>query len=185
MCGRFDFSWDEEQPAVRRMLALMRERWPQKDPPRGEICPGTPFPVLIEGGVRADVALLNWGIPGQSGLVINARAETVAQKPLFRECLRSRRGAVPATGFYEWNQTREKIRFFAPARRVLYLAALYDTDGRYAIVTQAANASAAPVHGRMPVILQVGELLPWLGDETYAAEVLRRPGPPLERERAV
>lgn len=185
MCGRFDFTWDEEMPAVRRMLDLVKEKYPGAVLPRGEIFPSAEFPVLVRGTDKADVALLRWGMPGRNGTAINARAETADRISLFRGDFEARRGAVLSTGFYEWNHAGEKIKylFTLPERRPLYLAALYDAEGRYVILTEAANASLAGVHDRMPVILGGGEVLPWLRDPDFARQVLRRPGPALDKRR--
>jgi len=185
MCGRFDFTWDEEVPAIRRMLDLTKERYPGAVLPRGEIFPSTEFPVLVRGTDKADIALLRWGMPGRNGTVINARAETADRLPMFREDLKARRGVILSTGFYEWSRGGENVKYLfrLPESRTLYLAALYDEMGRYVILTEAANASLAGVHDRMPVILGGGEVLPWLRDGGFAREVLDRPGPELFKQR--
>jgi len=181
MCGRFDFTWDEEVPAIRRMLDLTKEKYPGTALPRGEISPSTEFPVLVRGADKADIALLRWGMPGRNRTVINARAETADRLPMFRENLEARRGVILSTGFYEWSRGGEKVKYLfrLPGSRTLYLAALYDEMGRYVILTEAANASLAGVHDRMPVILGGGEVLSWLRDPDFAREALDRPGPEL------
>jgi len=185
MCGRVDFSWDVYDPAVMRLRAILTERFPGRAVPSGEVSPGTALPLLVAGGKKADVAFLCWGIPLSDGkLLINARAETAAQKPMFRGALAARRCALLTTGFYEWNAEKKKFRFRLPDSASLYLAGLYDEQGRFVVLTRAANESMAEVHDRMPVVLPGKEVLPWLGG-SQAEPFLSAPGPLLSREEAV
>jgi putative SOS response-associated peptidase YedK len=103
---------------------------------------------------------------------INARAETVATTPLFRDAFVRRRGVVPADGFYEWQQRGRSTRPFAVRRRdgaLLAMAAVWDrfedADGALlscAIVTTEANEAIAAIHARMPVLLDEAALARWL-----------------------
>jgi putative SOS response-associated peptidase YedK len=115
---------------------------------------------------------------------INARAETVAERPTYRAALRYHRCLVPAGGFYEWRATPQgKQPYFIhlPSESLFALAGLYDvwhsTDGSelrtYTIVTCEANSLMAPIHNRMPVILPRDAEAVWLDpQETRAAAVL-------------
>lgn len=70
--------------------------------------------------------LLAWGFPrfDKKGVVINARAETAPDKPMFRKCLEQRRCVIPSTGFYEWAADKTKYRFRLPGEDALYMAGL-------------------------------------------------------------
>jgi putative SOS response-associated peptidase YedK len=187
MCGRIDFHMDTYDPAVLRLRQVMAERFPGQALPEGEGFPGTKLPVLVAGGEKAAVALMQWGLPGQAGrLIINARAETAEEKPGFRESFLTRRCALVTTGFYEWSHegAAKKFLFRKPGSNVLYLAGFFDRAERFVVLTEAANGSVADVHSRMPVILEPGEVRPWLADAAFARAVIRRPGPILTRVAA-
>ena len=112
------------------------------------------------------------------------RAETAEERPMFRDGVAARRCVVPATGFYEWDADKRRYLFRMPARTELYMAALYGVFGgeaRYCILTTQANASVAPVHHRMPLVLRAQEVRPWLEDEQTARRLLHETPPELER----
>ena len=112
------------------------------------------------------------------------RAETAEERPMFRDGVAARRCVVPATGFYEWDADKRRYLFCMPARTELYMAALYGVFGgeaRYCILTTQANASVAPVHHRMPLVLRAQEVRPWLEDEQTARRLLHETPPELER----
>jgi putative SOS response-associated peptidase YedK len=146
---------------------------------------------------QREAAILRWGLipvwakgPQGGPPLINARAETVAEKSTFRHALRRRRCLIPADGFFEWQQTpgvtsRGKKQPYLIHRRddgPLAFAGLWDswiskgsmrmtgTDGKReplriescTILTTAANATLAPLHDRMPVILSPGDYERWL-----------------------
>ena len=86
-------------------------------------------------------------------LVINARSETALEKTLFRESLLCRRIAIPADCFHEWDRDKVKYTFTRPDGRQMYLAGICGKSC-FVILTTAANRSMAPVHDRMPLILE-------------------------------
>lgn len=109
--------------------------------------------------------------------LINARAETVAQKPSFRQSLRNRRCLVPADGFYEWKKEGKKkkpYRITLQGGGVFFFAGLWDawkspqegTINSCTIITTAANGLLKPVHNRMPVILSKEAATTWLHRDT-------------------
>lgn len=181
MCGRYQFS--SGQPGAQALLAWLAGECGVTAQPTGDICPGTRVPVLLgqAGQVRARAAV--WGFPTGGGkLVINARAETAAQRPMFSQCLQTGRCAVPTTGFYEWAGDRRQYRFTLPGHAVLYLAGLMDEfegEARFCILTTGANASVEKVHPRMPLVLQKSQLRAWLLDGAAAQSLLLGPTPPL------
>ncbi|XYH97046.1 SOS response-associated peptidase [Sorangium sp. So ce1128] len=168
--------------------------------PRYNIAPSTVHPVLrAQGGQRALVPA-TWGFLGRfarggaaPSLLANARADGARTKPTFREAFAARRCVVPADGFYEWTGPKGARRptWFHPAEGgLLRLAGLYqpakdpdtgEVDIRFTILTTEASADVAPVHDRMPVLLDPGDVDLWLGigdgGDVDRAEALLRPAP--------
>ena len=113
---------------------------------------------------------------------INARSETVATTPLFRDAFARRRGLVPASGFYEWQHRGRSARPFAIRVRggeLFAMAALFDhweaenaSLDSCAIVTSAANERVAEIHDRMPVILAPADYALWLDPAVHDPERL-------------
>lgn len=135
-------------------------------------------------GVGLELAAMRWGFPGRNGqLIFNARSETAAEKPLFQESLAFRRCVIPAGGFYEWNSRKEKVRFTGVGEQPLFLAGFYrrfEEENRFVILTVPANASMAPVHDRMPLVLAPEEAAAWILDGNRTRQFLRRTPGPLE-----
>ena len=128
-----------------------------------------------------------WGFPrfDGRGLLINARAETAAERRTFRESILHRRCVIPAKGFWEWNKSKEKFFFERPDAQVMFMAGCYDCfDGqeRFVILTTEANPSVKPVHDRMPLILEQNELEDWVTDDGAAEHFLHKTPVLLERE---
>ena len=193
MCGRFTLTSTPEELARRFGLAA-----PVSVNPRYNIAPGQEVLAIRShaGGGRA-AALLRWGLvpawsdPGAasaSGPLINARAETAAARPAFRDAFRQRRCIVPASGFYEW-ASRGDFRqpyWIAPRDEAPWgIAGLWERwiapDGARvescALLTTAANARVAELHDRMPAILTPQSYAAWLDParEVAALVDLRAP----------
>ena len=137
-------------------------------------------------GVRMEHLL--WGFPGfdKGKLLINARAESVKDRPTFSDSFAGRRCALPAAGFYEWDKKKEKVIFTLPDSPILYLAGIfrpYGEEKRFVVLTREANASMEPVHDRMPLILSGKEVLPWVSDAAKAGDILTKELPMLKAER--
>lgn len=118
-----------------------------------------------------------WGMapPWASKPLINAMAETVAQKPTFRKAFQAGRILVPVSGFYEWATIsgRKRPYFIHPADgEHWWFAGLGDTTGAFTVITTAANRAMAELHHRMPAILGREDLEAWL-DPAAAAEDLQ------------
>ena len=150
---------------------------------RYNLPPGSDVPVvrMAPGGAGREVALLHWGlVPGWAKervefgpKLANARAESVAEKPVFRDAFRRRRCVLPASGFYEW-EARGKTRLPWLFRRrdgqPLLLAGLWDSwrapDGGVlescTVVTTGPNELVRPIHDRMPAILEPQQCDVWL-----------------------
>ena len=149
--------------------------------PRFNIAPSQPVLAVrtSTGKEGREAVFLRWGLiphwakdPSIGNRLINARAETVAEKPAFRRAFRERRCLVPADGFYEWRKVdRRKQPFYIRMRdgRPFAFAGLWDhwetggsTIETCAILTTAANAVLSPIHDRMPVILSPSDYALWL-----------------------
>jgi putative SOS response-associated peptidase YedK len=184
MCGRFQLKpeqdWMEEFGVAE----------PPDLAPRYNIAPTQDVVAVREaaGVRRAD--LLRWGLvpsfaedPAVGNHLINARAETVARKPAFREPFQKRRCLVPADGFYEWRRVgRVRDPYLLKMRdgRTFAFASVWDRWGTgagriesCAILTTAANELVSPIHDRMPVMLDRSDYALWL-DPDAAEEDLHR-----------
>ena len=141
-----------------------------------------------EAGCGIHTEDLLWGFPGfdKGKLLINARAESVKDRPTFADSFAGRRCALPAAGFYEWDKKKEKVIFTLPDSPILYLAGIYrpyGAENRFVVLTREANASMEPVHDRMPLILTGDEVLPWVSDAAKAGDILTKELPMLKAER--
>ena len=186
MCGRYFWTDDAEDAfledfpdlagAVRRLRA-------------GDYTPGMSAAAIAAGtgsGICAEQLL--WGFPGfdKGKLLINARAESVKDRPTFADSFTGRRCALPAAGFYEWDKKKEKVIFTLPDSPILYLAGIFRPYGevkRFVVLTREANASMEPVHDRMPLILSGEEVASWVNDLTKADDILTKELPMLRAER--
>jgi len=131
---------------------------------------------------------MHWGFPQyqKKGLLINARAETVLERRTFRESVLHRRCVIPARQFYEWDSDKNKVTFFREDRAVLFIAGFYNRfqdEVRFIILTTQANASVSPVHNRMPLVLDEGELEDWVYDDKFTEYVLHKTPTELRREQ--
>lgn len=157
-------------------------------PPRYNICPTQSVSVITQG---RRLQHFRWGFiphwyksPSDGPLLINARSETIAQKPAFRDACRTRRCLIPATGFYEWNKAEDggKDPFFISPNHseIVSFAGIWQTWGENtdnplhccAIVTCGANETMKAVHHRMPVVIDPDDFGLWLGEEGKGAAVL-------------
>lgn len=152
--------------------------------PRYNAAPGQPLPVVRRRGDRREAVLLRWGlIPAWAGQtsptapLVNARAESAATKPAFREAFRTRRCLVPADGFYEWRHDPHGPMpwlFESTDGGLLCFAGLWETWSApgaaplesFAILTTAPNTLVAPFHDRMPAILPPESYDTWLDEST-------------------
>ncbi len=197
MCGRYSdqFTWAE----LHALYSLSDEpTTPNTYAPRWNIAPTQTMPVIRwnpETKSRA-LDLLRWGlVPSWAkelaigARMINARAETIAEKPAFRDAFRKRRCLVPASGFYEWRGDKPPKQPFAIGMAdggPMAFAGLWERwrapDGEivrtFAIATTEANEVLRPIHERMPVILARDDWPVWLGEDEGDAAALMRPCPP-------
>jgi putative SOS response-associated peptidase YedK len=187
MCGRIVLKAPAHQVALEFAVPAVPELGP-----RYNIAPTQPVAVVRADADGARIcAALRWGLvlpwstgPGDGPLLLNARSETAAVRPAFREAFRRRRCLVPADGFYEWQQQgRQRIPhyFSAADGALLALAGLWeswrDPAGQVlescTVLTTAACDEVAPVHHRMPVIVANGARQAWLTTPPEAATQLQ------------
>jgi len=192
MCGRFVITSPPE--ALRQIFGYLEQ---PNFPPRHNIAPTQPIPVVIlENGGR-HFRLMRWGLvpawvkdPRKFSLLINARAETVQDKPAFKNAIKRRRALVPADGYYEWQDAGGRKRPFFIYRRdgqPTGFAALAETwigpngeeQDTVAIVTAPASADLAVLHHRVPVTIAPEDFERWLDcradDVEEAMPLLRGP----------
>lgn len=138
---------------------------------------------LVIAGSRAAGTLtaegMGWGFanPVSKGLLANARSESIREKPTFRESAYLRRCAIPASGFYEWDEHRARYKFFRTDEELLWLAGIYRIENglkRFTVLTREAAGVMVPVHPRMPVTLSGFEIGTWISDAGFMDDLFRR-----------
>lgn len=178
MCSRYQLSRDH----YRAVLEKLGIPAPAAYLSRYNIAPGAPIPAARTSRrpPGREATALRWGLTPSwakgddpASRLINARAETLADKPSFRDALRTRRCVIPASGFYEWEQAgraRLPWHFRRSDGEPFAFAGLWDTwrapDGEFiescAVITTAPNAVMRAIHHRMPVMLTVEQSDAWL-----------------------
>ncbi len=175
MCCRYVLLQDHAKTLLEKLGALLEAG--ALPASRYNIAPGGRIPAIRNVGPTAthEFTALHWGLTpawarDAANPVINARAESLTEKPTFRDALRSRRCLIPASGFYEWKaqgRSRQPWLFRLRNEIPFALAGLWETwrapDGETvescAVVTTAPNALMTPIHHRMPAIL--ADLAAW------------------------
>jgi putative SOS response-associated peptidase YedK len=173
MCGRY---------VIKTPPGLMRDTFGYAEqpnfPPRYNVAPTQPNPVVRLDNGRRSFALVRWGLipawvkdPRGFSLLINARAESALDKPAFRNAMKRRRCLVPADGFYEWKQDGARRRpFYAAAKGLVAFAGVWEPwigpNGEEmetaCIITTAANRTLGALHDRMPVVIPPQAFDLWL-----------------------
>ena len=189
MCGRFTqrYTWSE----VHAFLSVIGT--PKNLRPRYNIAPTTTIDVVRLAESGHELVSMRWGLVPvwwkkslkDVPATFNARAETVAEKPMFRDAFRKRRCIIPASGFFEWTGGKgEKVPHLftaADGSPILAVEGLWDrwTDPESGdealsatIIVSGASDWMAPYHDRMPVLLGVGDFDAWLDGEA-GPEALR------------
>jgi putative SOS response-associated peptidase YedK len=198
MCGRFTQRADSKKLAKAFEVAEV-----PKAEARYNIAPTQDILGVYELADAREMAFYKWGlIPSwakdrsMGTRLINARSETVAEKPAFREAFKKRRCIIPSDGFYEWQRTggRKQPFFFRMRDESPFgFAGLWERwqgeDGEVinscAILTTEANEVLRPVHNRMPVILHPEEYSLWLGGDARERQLLQEMLRPFPAEEMV
>jgi len=178
MCGRYRLSRRKQILEEHFDTVSGEEDWT----PRYNIAPTQPVPIIRQHPKepRRELSLVRWGLipwwakdASGSAKMINARSETAATQPAFRDALKTRRCLIPADGFYEWQKTgqiRQPHCFEVDGGQLFAFAGLWDrwkdAEGKKvetcSILTTAANAVTSAIHDRMPVILDQDSFDLWL-----------------------
>ncbi len=192
MCGRFAVTLPPDA------MAQLFTASPANDlptVPNYNVCPTNQVHAVVSDDGQRRLTSFRWGFlphwyktPTDGPLLINARAETIAEKPAFRAAARTRRCLIPATGFYEWTKDNEgkRLPWYISATQgdVLAFAGVWqdwekgdDPLQTCAIVTTSASAPMAQIHHRMPVVLRQEDWALWLGEAGHGAATLMKSAP--------
>lgn len=156
-----------------------------------DICPSDEGLIIIKscgddsgeedtaGGASYGGELIKWGYPcyDGKGLIINARIENIEERRSFANGIKNNRCLIPASGFYEWDDNKDKVTFKSTDSDMFLFGGIYDVfngEKRFAIITCDANDSMKPVHDRMPFVIPASEKDKWFsGDfrELYGVRV--------------
>ncbi len=190
MCGRMATLLPHDAMAQLFGAAMANDL---PDVPNYNVCPTLSVAVVTSETTVRRLRPMRWGfIPhwykaaNGGPLLINARAETIAEKPAFKAACRARRCLIPAAGFYEWERPEggEKLPWFvqrADGAPMVFAGIWQDWEGdgqrltTCAVVTTEATGEIARIHHRSPVILEEGDWGKWLGEEGHGAALLMQP----------
>ena len=200
MCGRKTLTKDMQ--SIIEELVIQEWENPDNYLPNYNIAPTQNSPILIDNGKRT-VKQMRWGlIPSWAknekfgARMINARIETLPEKPSYRNLVSSNRCIIITDGYYEWKKTGDtKVPYYLkdPDDKLLPMAGLYDVwkhpDGyiipSYTIITKEAQKELSTIHNRMPVILPQEHLDEWLKTENFsvaqALEIAKHSKPTLSK----
>ena len=191
MCGRMAITLPHDA------MAQMFDAAPANDlpefAPNYNVCPTNTVAVATSvDGVR-HLRPMRWGFlphwyktPNGGPLLINARSETIAEKPAFRDACRQRRCLIAASGFYEWHrvdgETPAPYWVTRTDGQPMVFGGIWqnwtgegDEMTTCAIVTTDANAEMSAVHHRLPLILEQTDWAKWLGEQGHGAATLMKP----------
>lgn len=186
MCGRYYFDIYEEE--LREIIEGFQEDL-SEDFKTGEIFPSEKSLIMVRQGDKTSSIIAKWGFArsAHKGLIINARAETLWEKPMFQKLVKYNRCIIPASGFFEWDKSTAGARkknkyYFKKPSSILYMAGLFNTyhpraeqlslfDNNagqisYVIITKKANEYMEGIHDRMPLIFTKSEMEKWLNGES-------------------
>lgn len=192
MCGRFAITLPHDAMA-QLFAAVPANALP--DVPNYNVCPTNLVHAVHHADGQRRLVAMRWGFlphwyKTENGgpLLINARAETLAEKPAFKAACRERRCLIPATGFYEWTKDAEGNRLpwyiFPTDAEILAFAGVWQdweqagvAHRTCAIVTTAANDTMSAIHHRQPVTLRAEDWPLWLGEAGHGAARLMQAAP--------
>jgi putative SOS response-associated peptidase YedK len=190
MCGRITLTRPNLESIAAELEVADARGYPLYQP-HYNIAPSHQNPILVlqefEGHRSRQISPMYWGFvndrpgAGAPAMQINARCETLESRPRWRDALGKSRCAVITDGFFEWTgpkSARRPLWFHRPDHGLILMAGLWEwhraQDGfmqTFAIITTAANATMAPVHERMPVILDPSAVTEWIDDRTGAGRI--------------
>jgi len=179
MCGRYTVLTEDEIIEIRGILKdlslqIVKDEFTQYGEETGEICPTDRAPVILQVKEKSDNAIsfesVRWGFKkwDGSGVIINARCETIKIRSTFSKLIEAGRCVIPAGEFFEWEKLgKDRRKYFVKDENdnILFMAGLYrdSDDGReFVILTKKAAGEMRKIHDRIPVILRVDQLEGWL-----------------------
>lgn len=188
MCGRYYLATDDDKEDMREMIAELNRRYNGKEAlaqmAHGEVFPTMTAPVIANNKNRKPTLfLMKWGFTHfqGSGVIINARSETVTEKPLFKQSFLERRCLIPASYYFEWahqgaKKTKYKIRNEDDG--LTYLAGIYRTEEgvtspTFSILTCDAAPNLSHIHPRMPLMMPKEAMNDWLRIDADAFGLMR------------
>ena len=189
MCGRYSFQGQAKEISNRLGFKPLRLE------PRYNIAPTQLAPVIVQRDGGNEMCLMKWGLipfwakdAAIGSRMINARAESIAEKPAFRTSFKRRRCLVPADGFFEWKKVpgtsrKQPFRLALKSGEPFVMAGLWDrwkdsSQGHdeevesFTIITTEPNSVASEIHNRMPAILKPDDAPTWLDKEMEDASKL-------------
>jgi putative SOS response-associated peptidase YedK len=185
MCSRYGINkkltnWMHHYASERRLLETTSR----------DIHPTDIAPVLVGRPLQPTIIPMIWGMERKcnGGLTINARVETLWERPMFSYSIHSQRCILPASHFYEWDVDKHKATFYSEKDDFLFLAGIYSTYNdidHFVIITQPADEVMLPVHERMPVCIPLSLLQDWLYDNTATKKILATATVPLVRKQNI
>lgn len=161
MCGRYYVEADDMTLEIMQVIEEINRKKLNKHTGK-DVVPTDYAPVITRQGITA----MQWGftLPDRKVPIINARSETAADKPLFSSSVQYRRCLLPASGYYEWDQQRNK--YTIGHGKPFYIAGIFRPEDdhiiRFCIMTQTPVPALTHIHDRMPVILQRDAAKAWL-----------------------
>lgn len=193
MCGRFTykFTWAEIHDQLEAFIGGFDDigEGVVDHPPRFNIAPTQPIVVIWQDAGRKKASLMRWGLvpswvkdPREFSLIINARVETVLEKPSFRGSMQHHRCLIPANGFYEWRTgsdgTKQPFYITTASGEPMVFAGVYsnwmgpsgEEVDTTAIITVPSNPDVRPIHDRMPAIMPKEMMADWLNTAEVKAK---------------
>ena len=174
MCGRFFIDFEDKN--IQNLLYGLKANNTRFS--SGDVYPSAVVPMLAQ---HETPLFARWGYErfDKKGLLINARSETVTQKPTFRKDFFERRCLIPANGFYEWTEDKQKVFFQREDRLPLLLGGIYRNEkigeASFVILTKEATPPVDAFHDRIPILVEPNDIEKWLRDISFAADILSSP----------
>jgi len=165
MCGRYYFDTKKDKLKVILTNAYKHQFYDFKE---GEIFPSQMAPILYLNHHKIYAKFLRWGYQKK---IINARAETVLERPLFKNDFIHRRCVIPISYFFEWDANKNKLAFGDEE----YLAGFYNEQNEFIILTTESQGDLKPIHHRMPVCLEKHQIKDYLEDPNKALSFIQQP----------
>lgn len=170
MCGRFALFSDEDYDEIDQIIDEVQQNQYRDRIKYGDIFPTDYVPVLAlshDSEIKEKANIFRWGFPNikrPGSVVINARAETLEERPMFQRILYDKRCLIPSNGFYEWmgsDRKKDKYKISPEGAGFFFMAGLYNTftgkngeqETSFVIITTEANEQMSRIHDRMPILM--------------------------------